>query len=182
MKVIVGLGNPGKEYEKTRHNVGFIVLDSYLGNVKWKEDHKSMIYETIIGDEKVLFVKPLTFMNNSGDAVKEILSYYKVDIDNLLVIQDDIALELGKSRIKYESSDGGHNGIKSIITELHTNKFLRLKIGLAKEKEIDTISYVLGKLTKKEKEQIDNDLEKYFDIINNFIMYDINKVMMMQNG
>lgn len=179
MKVIVGLGNPGKEYEQTRHNVGFIVLDNYLGNVKWKEDHKSLIHETMICDEKVLFVKPLTFMNNSGEAIREILSYYKVDTDNLLVIQDDIALELGKSRLKYESSDGGHNGIKSIINELHTNKFLRLKIGLAKEKEIDTISYVLGKLTKKEKLQINNDFEKYFDIINNFIKYDINKVMMM---
>ena len=100
MKVVVGLGNPGKEYESTRHNVGFIILDNYLGSVKWKGDHKSLIHEISVNGEKILFVKPLTFMNNSGEAIQEILSYYKIDTDNLLVIQDDIALELGKSRIK----------------------------------------------------------------------------------
>lgn len=179
MKVVVGLGNPGKEYESTRHNVGFIILDNYLGSVKWKEDHKSLIHEISVNGEKILFVKPLTFMNNSGEAIQEILSYYKIDTDNLLVIQDDIALELGKSRIKYESSDGGHNGIKSIIKELHTDKFLRLKVGLAKEKEVDTISYVLGKLTKKEINQIKNDLDKYFSVIDTFINDGKDKVMMM---
>ena len=182
MKVVVGLGNPGKKYELTRHNVGFIVLDKYLGNVSWKEAHNALIYEDNINGEKVLFVKPLTFMNNSGDAIQEILSYYKVYIDDLLVIQDDIALELGKSRIKYESSDGGHNGIKSIINRLQTKKFLRLKIGLAKEKEIDTISYVLGKLTKKEITQIDDDMNKYFDIIDAFIKDGLDGVIRMQNG
>ena len=179
MKVIVGLGNPGKEYELTRHNVGFIILDKYIGDVSWKKFHNSLIYEKNIDGEKVIFVKPQTYMNNSGEAIKDILSYYKLCTDDLLVIQDDIALELGKSRMKYESSDGGHNGIKSIINHLNTNKFLRLKIGLAKETEIDTISYVLGKLTKKEIDQINNDTPHYFDIINTFIKYDVNKVMMM---
>lgn len=179
MKVIVGLGNPGKEYENTRHNIGFIVLDTYLGKVKWKEAHKSFVYETSLFGEKVLFVKPLTFMNNSGEAIKEILSYYKIDTEDLLIIQDDIALDLGKSRIKYESSDGGHNGIKSIIRELHTDCFLRLKVGLAKEREIDTISYVLGKLTKKEKNQIKDDMPKYFNVIDTFIKDGKDKVMMM---
>lgn len=170
MKVVVGLGNPGKEYESTRHNVGFQILDSYLGNVSWKEEHNSLVCEKRINNQKVLFVKPLTYMNNSGEAIKKILNYYKVDSDNLLVIQDDIALALGKSRIKYDSTDGGHNGIKSIIKNLGTNKFLRLKIGLAKENEnIDTISYVLGKLTQKEKDQINKDLQSYFGIIDSFI-------------
>ncbi len=179
MKVIVGLGNPGRKYEKTRHNIGFIVLDSYLGKVKWKEDNNALIFEKNCNNEKIIFVKPLTFMNNSGEAVKQILSYYKVDIDDLLVIQDDIALELGKSRIKYDSSDGGHNGIKSIIKELGTNCFLRLKIGLAKQTEIDTISYVLGKLTKNELIQIEHDMSKYFSTIDNFIAGGKDKVMMM---
>ena len=179
MKVIVGLGNPGKEYENTRHNIGFIILDSYLGKVKWKEDHKSLIYENVINDEKIIFVKPLTYMNNSGEAIKEILSYYKISTEDLLVIQDDIALELGKHRIKYDSSDGGHNGIKSIIKELNTNKVLRLKVGLAKEHEIDTISYVLGKLSRKEKNQISIDMKQYYEIISNFIKYGKDKVMMM---
>ena len=180
MKIIVGLGNPGKEYELTRHNVGFYILDKYLGDIKWKNSKQNaLIYEKNVNGEKVIFVKPLTFMNNSGEAVREILKYYKAFIDDLLVIQDDIALELGKSRIKYESSDGGHNGIKSIINNLGTNRFLRLKIGLAKEHEVDTIDYVLGKLSKKELSQIDNDLNNYIKVIENFISGGVEKVLAM---
>lgn len=180
MKIIVGLGNPGKEYELTRHNVGFYVLDKYLGDIKWKTSKQNaLIYEDSINGEKVIFVKPLTFMNNSGEAIREILKYYKAYIDDLLVIQDDISIQLGKSRIKYDSTDGGHNGIKSIINNLGTNKFLRLKIGLAKEHEVDTINYVLGKLTKKELSQIDKDLDHYFNIINTFINYGLDKVLAM---
>lgn len=170
MKVVVGLGNPGKEYELTRHNIGFMILDAYLGDVSWKEQYNAYIYEKRVNDEKIIFAKPLTYMNNSGESVKKILSFYKINPEDLLVIQDDIALALGKCRIKYDSSDGGHNGIKSIINNLGTNKFYRLKIGLAKENEnIDTISYVLGKLTKKEKDQFNNDLSYYFSVIDSFI-------------
>ena len=179
MKLVVGLGNPGKEYELTRHNAGFIIVDNYLGNVAWKEFHNAMVHEKVIDGEKVLFVKPLTFMNNSGDAIKSIINFYKLSTDDLLVIQDDIALELGKHRIKYESSDGGHNGIKSVINRLGTNKVLRLKIGLAKEKEIDTISYVLGKRTKKEIEQLQKDSKTYYNIIDTFIKYGKDKVIEM---
>ena len=180
MKIIVGLGNPGKEYELTRHNVGFYILDKYLGDIKWKNSKQNaLIYEKNVNGEKVIFVKPLTFMNNSGEAVREILKYYKAFIDDLLVIQDDIALELGKSRIKYESSDGGHNGIKSIINNLGTNRLLRLKIGLAKEHEVDTIDYVLGKLSKKELSQIDNDLNNYIKVIETFISGGVEKVLAM---
>lgn len=180
MKIIVGLGNPDKEYELTRHNIGFYILDKYLGDVKWKKSKQNaLIYEQTINGEKVVFVKPLTYMNNSGEAVKAILKYYKAYIDDLLVIQDDIAIELGKSRIKYESSDGGHNGIKSIINHLGTNKVLRLKIGLAKEHEVDTIDYVLGKLTKKELSQIDKDIEHYFKVIDTFISQGLEKVLAM---
>lgn len=180
MKLIVGLGNPGKEYELTRHNVGFYIIDNYLSDPVWKDfKKKALICEKKINNEKVIFVKPTTYMNNSGEAIKSILSYYKLFIDDMLVIQDDIAIELGKSRIKYESSDGGHNGIKSIINSIGSSKFLRLKIGLAKEKEIDTISYVLGKMTKKEINQIDEDMNHYFEVINTFINGGIEKVMMM---
>lgn len=180
MKIIVGLGNPGKEYELTRHNVGFYVLDKYLGDVKWKNfKQNALIYENNVNNEKVIFVKPLTYMNNSGEAIRDILKYYKAYIDDLLVIHDDIALQLGKNRIKYESSDGGHNGIKSIINCLGTNKFLRLKIGLAKEYEVDTISYVLGKLSKKEIDQVNNDLNHYFKVIDSFIADGLEKVLEM---
>ena len=179
MKLIVGLGHPGKEYESTRHNIGFYILDEYLGDVKWKESHKSLICEKNIDGEKILFVKPQTYMNNSGQAVGELISYYKLSADDILVIQDDITIQLGKHRIKYDSTDGGHNGIKSIISNLGTDKFLRLKIGLAKENDTDTISYVLGKLSKKEIESVRSNMQSYFDIIDTFISYGREKVMMM---
>jgi len=169
MKLIVGLGNPGKEYTQTRHNIGFYILDNYLGNVQWKEFKKSLVYESTINNEKIIFCKPMTYMNNSGEAVSELVDYYKIDHNDVLIIQDDISIALGKYRIKYDSTDGGHNGIKSIIKHLGTNQFLRLKIGLAKEFDEDTISYVLGKLSKKEKEDVDSKLEVYYDIINKFI-------------
>lgn len=169
MKLIVGLGNPGKEYESTRHNIGFIILDRYVNDDNWKEFKNALIHEKNINGEKIIFAKPTTYMNNSGEAVSAICSYYKIDIDDVLIIQDDIDLPLGKYRFKYESSDGGHNGIKSIIKHLNTNKIPRLKIGLAKNENIDTISYVLGKLSKQEQEVINNDMNNYFDIINTFI-------------
>ena len=180
MKIIVGLGNPGKEYEQTRHNIGFYILDKFLGDVKWKNTKQNaVIYEKSYNGEKVIFVKPLTYMNNSGEAIREIIKYYKAYIDDLLVIQDDISIALGKSRIKYDSTDGGHNGIKSIINCLGSNKFLRLKIGLAKEHEVDTINYVLGKLTKKELDQVDKDMDHYFNVINTFINDGLEKVLKM---
>lgn len=175
MKVVVGLGNPGKEYENTRHNVGFIILDEYLGSVSWKQDFNSLIHEENHNGEKIIFVKPQTFMNNSGDAIVQIMGYYNIDSSDLLVIQDDIALPLGKFRIKYESSDGGHNGIKSIINRLKTNSFYRLKIGLAKTENIDTISYVLGKISKQERDCINNDMKEYFNIIDKFIEGNLNR-------
>ena len=179
MKIVIGLGNPGKKYELTRHNVGFILLDKYLGDVDWKEAHKSLIFEKKYDNEKVIFMKPMTFMNNSGEAIIDIIKYYKLSSDDILVIQDDIDLPLGKIRVKYDSSDGGHNGIKSITKNLGTQKFLRLKIGLAKDENIDTISYVLGKLTKKELEQVDSQFLKCSKIINDFIDGGIDKVLMM---
>lgn len=169
MKLIVGLGNPGTEYEKTRHNIGFMLIDKYLGGVSWKQDFNSLIYSSIINGEKIIFMKPLTFMNLSGEAVRKVVDYYNIDIENILIIQDDISLQLGKHRIKYNSTDGGHNGIKSIIKNLNTNSFLRLKIGLAKEIESDTISYVLGKLTEKEYNQFCSDYKEYKDILDKFI-------------
>ena len=179
MKIVIGLGNPGKKYESTRHNVGFMILDRYLGNVDWKESHKSLIYETKHGEEKIIFMKPMTYMNNSGDAIIDIISYYKLTPDDILVIQDDIDLPLGKIRVKYDSSDGGHNGIKSITKNLGTQKYLRLKIGLAKEENIDTIGYVLGKLTKNEKEQVNLLFNRCSEIIDRFIDGGKDKVLEM---
>ena len=130
MKIIVGLGNPGSSYNDTRHNVGFIVLDNYLGDVKWKKKFNAEYYEEIINGEKVLFVKPLTYMNLSGDAVVQFVNYYDIDLSDILVVHDDLDLKFGTYKLKTNSCDGGHYGIKSIINRLNSKDFARLKIGI----------------------------------------------------
>ena len=179
MKLIVGLGNPGKEYNKTRHNVGFIVVDNYLNNVKWETKKDCEIFITDIGNNKVCFMKPLTFMNLSGNAVSRIANFYKIDINDILVIHDDLDLPIGSFKLKINSSSGGHNGIKSIIDNLHSDAFARLKIGIGKSNDIPTVDYVLGKLSKKEIEDLNQDIFK--NIIDTFINDGIDKAMMLYN-
>ena len=132
MKIIAGLGNPGKEYEHTRHNMGFDVIDELARRWKvtlWKEDMKAEIGQSVVNGEKVLLVKPLTYMNNSGEAVGAIARYYKVDLDDIYIICDDLDLPPGKTRIRKKGASGGHNGIKNIIAHLGTQDFPRIKIG-----------------------------------------------------
>lgn len=169
MKLIVGLGNPGKKYEKTRHNVGFLLLDYFLGDVIWQETSDALVYEMKIGREKIIFVKPLSYMNISGIVVKKYLKYYKIPIENLLVIQDDIDIEIGKYKLKSHSSSGGHNGIQSIIDYLNSTDFLRIKIGVNNERKKDAKDFVLGKFTKKELEMINFIFEKAKNDISDFI-------------
>ena len=118
MKLIVGLGNPGKEYENTRHNIGFMILDNYLKDAVWTNKYKGLVTTLNINNDKVIFLKPVTYMNLSGESVREIVNFYKINIEDILIIHDDLDLSLGKIRIKKNSSDGGHNGIKSIINNL----------------------------------------------------------------
>lgn len=168
MKLIVGLGNIGEEYDNTRHNVGFMALDSYLGNVKWSENKKALIYKNNNESENVIFIKPTTYMNLSGDAVSYYMNYYKIDVKDLLVIHDDMDLEIGTIRLKFDSSSGGHNGVKDIINHLGTKKFLRLKIGISKPKD-NKIDYVLSKFGKNEKEILASEFLKTNEIIDEFI-------------
>lgn len=168
MKLIVGLGNPGKEYDNTRHNIGFMLLDSYLGNVKWKNKNNAFYYESIINGEKYIFMKPLTFMNLSGNAVVQYINYYNIDVKDILVIHDDLDLPIGTIRLKENSSDGGHNGIKSIIKCLKTKEFKRLKVGISNNKEMDTKDYVLGKFSKNEIKQLNELLPSVQNIIEDF--------------
>lgn len=168
MKLIVGLGNCGNEFNYTRHNVGFMILDSYLGKVKWKTKNEALFYEKIINDEKYIFVKPLTYMNLSGNAVIKYVNYYNIHIEDILVIHDDLDLDLGKIRLKRNSSSGGHNGIKSIISCLHTQNFKRLKIGISNDKTKDTKDFVLGKFSKNEISILNENLDKCFNIIEDF--------------
>src|SRR5574344_1112155 len=146
MKLVIGLGNPGIEYENTRHNVGFIVVANYLGNVSWKEKYNALYY---IKDD-ICFIKPLTYMNNSGDAVIKFVNFYKIEKSDILVIQDDMDLIFGNYRVKKNSSSGGHNGIKSIIKVLNSEEFGRLKIGILTEQKHDAIDFVLGHFTNDE--------------------------------
>ena len=168
MKLIVGLGNPGQEYENTRHNIGFIILDTYLGKVKWKSKNSAFYYETNINGEKHLFLKPLTFMNLSGQAVRSYIDYYNIATEDILIIHDDLDLPIGTIRLKQDSSAGGHNGIKSIISHLGTQNFKRLKIGISNNKSMDTKDYVLGKFTKEEITILNKILEDTHNIIEDF--------------
>ena len=181
MKLIVGLGNPDKNYDKTRHNVGFIVIDEYLSDVSWQVKFESLYAETLIAGEKVVFAKPQTYMNNSGIAVRKIADYFDIEVENILVIQDDLDIDSGKYKLKKGSSDGGHNGIKSIIAHLNTDEFARLKIGISHGKDGDSINHVLGKLTNPEQKQLE-DLQPIFNkIITSFIESGIERTMNIYN-
>ena len=181
MKLIVGLGNPGKEYKNTRHNVGFMVLDYILGDVNWKTKFNGLYYEDNVKGEKVIYVKPTTYMNLSGNCVREFVNFYKIDKKDILVIHDDLDLPFLKYRLKYKSSSGGHNGIKSIISNLGTDEIPRLKIGIDNSKNIDTKDYVLGNISKKDMEQFNVLCKTYKDIVNMFIKKDIQTCMATYN-
>lgn len=180
MKLIVGLGNPGKEYEKTRHNVGFNVIDLYLKENKLKLDKEKFngkYTKTTINGEDVIFLEPQTFMNNSGESVQAIMKFYKININDILVIQDDLDMEIGKIKLKEKSSSGGHNGIKSIEEHLGTEDYKRLKIGISNNKDIDTKDYVLGKFSKDDREILENTYKTCVDIINDYFEMNFDLLM-----
>lgn len=180
MKLIVGLGNPGKEYEFTRHNIGFMALDHFLGNVVFKKKNNALFYEKNINDEKVIFLKPLTFMNNSGSAVKYFLDYFNISIEDLLVIYDDMDFSLGNFKVKKFGSSAGHNGIKSIITNLNTENFKRVRIGISKSK-YNSIDYVLGKFSREEMLILNNLFNTIDNVIEDFLTFDFDKLMNKYN-
>lgn len=164
MKLIVGLGNPGKEYEKTRHNIGFDIVDKLADELSFplfKEKFKGLISEKTIDGEKVILLKPQTYMNLSGDSVVQVANFYKIDIKkDLVVIFDDMDLPLGKLRIKINGSSGGHNGIKSIISNLGSD-FYRIKFGIGRAKEKnENINFVLGKFSKEDSEVVELSVKK----------------------
>ena len=150
--IVVGLGNPGKEYEKTRHNAGFVAIDYIAERMGVRIDHSkfhSLVAEGSIADCRILFMKPLTYMNNSGSAVAEAVSFYKIPPENVIVLHDEISFEPGIIRIRRKGSAGGHNGLKSIIAHIGSEDFPRIKIGVGKKPspEYDLADWVLGKMT-----------------------------------
>lgn len=165
MFIIVGLGNPGRQYANTRHNVGFMAIDALADKYGISVDtkkHKALIGKGVINGYKVVLAKPQTFMNLSGESVRELIDYYKVDEETeLLVIYDDISLDVGALRIRKKGSAGGHNGIKSILAHLGHDVFARIKVGVGeKPKGWDLADYVLGTFPKAEKQLIDDSLPK----------------------
>ena len=172
MKVVIGLGNPGKKYEKTRHNIGFIAVDNLRKKFNIsdeREKFQALVSEKNIDGEKVIFFKPQTFMNLSGNAVIEIINFYKLDPKkDIIVIYDDMDLPFGDIRIREKGSSGGHNGIKSIISHIG-EEFIRIKCGIG-AKEKDAVEHVLGEFNQTEQKNLDKILEN----INNCIVEILN--------
>ena len=158
MHLIVGLGNPGTEYKGTRHNVGFDILgliSAKYNIVVNRIKFKGVYGEGNIGGEKVILLKPSTFMNLSGESVREAANFYKVSVNSIIILHDDISLEVGRMRIRSKGSAGGHNGLKSIILNLGSDEFVRFKIGVGSPKG-ELVSHVLGKFSKDERVLIDD--------------------------
>ncbi len=165
MYIIAGLGNPGKEYVNTRHNVGFEVIDALADkyNINVLElKHKAMIGKGYIEGQKVILVKPLTFMNVSGESIRPIMDYYKADIETeLIVISDDVSLPPGQLRVRKKGSAGGHNGLKNIIKHLGNENFQRVRMGVGeKPRNYDLADWVLGHFNQEEKKAVDESVEK----------------------
>jgi len=167
MKLIIGLGNPGEEYKKTRHNAGFLALDKLATtNIQYsifniQSKFNAEISERIINNEKVILAKPQTFMNNSGHAVKAIVDYYKIDLENIIVIHDDLDIPLGEYKISKNKNSGGHKGVQSIIDYLGTKDFTRIRIGIMTEnKKTPTEKFVLERFGEDEMEIVEGVIEE----------------------
>lgn len=168
MYIICGLGNPGKEYEQTRHNMGFLTMDVLahkLGIDIRRLKFRSLLGEGRIGSEKVILVKPQTYMNNSGEAVREIVSYYDIDPSHLIVVYDDIDLPVGDLRLREKGSAGTHNGMRSIIYQLQFDDFPRIRIGTGKSDVIPLVSFVTGRPTEEEQKPLAEAIEKAADAL-----------------
>lgn len=162
--IVAGLGNPDRKYEGTKHNVGFMFMDVLADKYGIKINkikYKSVVCDTKIGDSRVLLMKPQTYMNNSGEAIREAAQFYKIPPERIIVVFDDISLEPGKLRIRKNGSDGGHNGLKSIIYHLNSNQFPRIKVGVGAKPhpDYDLASWVLSGFSKENAEQVKTSLD-----------------------
>ena len=181
--IIAGLGNPGKEYELTRHNAGFLCLDVLCNRENFRTDrikYKSLCADVMINGHRCLVMRPQTYMNNSGEAIKEAASFYKTPPERCIIIFDDIDISLGALRIKRKGSAGTHNGIKSIIAHLGSDNFPRIKIGVGNKPhpDYDLKDYVLGSFSKQEQTTLKATMEKACDAIDLIVKGDVDKAMM----
>lgn len=184
MKLIVGLGNPGKEYNNTRHNIGFMCIDKIAEtfNVSFDNNKFNGIYtQFILNGEKVILLKPQKYMNLSGEVVRDFVNFFKMDINNVLIICDDLDTEIGTYRLRYKGSSGGHNGLKNIELHLSTSEYKRIKLGISNNKNIDTKDYVLGKFTKEEQELIKPIIKNMPNIIEDYLKLPFDNLMNKYN-
>lgn len=182
MYIIVGLGNPSKEYEGTRHNIGFYVIDQIADKYNISVDtkkHRALIGKGMVAGQKVILAKPQTYMNLSGESVRSLLDYYKIDEENeLIIIYDDISLEPGQIRVRAKGSAGGHNGIKNIIAHLGGQVFPRIRVGVGeKPAKMDLADYVLGHFSKEEKALMEEGCEHAVHALELMVSGEISEAM-----
>lgn len=167
MKLIVGLGNPGREYELTRHNIGFMAIDEIAKrwNISLNEQKfKGVFGAGFVNGEKVILLKPLTYMNLSGESIRPLMDYYKIDVEDFVVMYDDLDIPVGKLRLRMKGSAGGHNGVKSTISHLGTQEFQRIRMGIDRPKNgMKVVDYVLGRFTSEEIPDVNHSIEKAAD-------------------
>lgn len=184
MKIIAGLGNPGKEYENTKHNVGFLTIDILAEKYDIKVNKikfKGLIGEGIIGTEKVILVKPQTYMNLSGQCIREIVAFYKLDMEDLVVIYDDIDLPMGNLRIRKKGSAGTHNGMRSIIYDLQDDGFPRVRVGIGGERKGDLANYVISGFSGDDRKLIEEAIVKAADAVTCLVEDGIDRAMVDYN-
>ena len=187
MKLVVGLGNPGKEYENTRHNIGYELADmfakKYDCSFRTERKFEADIFDININGEKVIVAKPLTYMNLSGNAVKKIVDFYNINSQDILIMHDDLDMVLGKIKVVNNSSSGGHNGLKSITKAIQTRDYVRFKIGIyGKNRMIDAIDCVLGKFSKEQRKVLDEVYDKVGNLLEDFVNCDIARLKQIYNS
>lgn len=185
MKIVVGLGNPGREYDKTRHNVGFSFVDYYLNyknvSVTWKNKLQGLYCETNLNGEKIIFLKPQSYMNLSGTVVSNFINFFKIDTSDLLVISDDLDLNVGNFKLRESGSCGGHNGLRNIELCIHTQKYKRLKIGISNDKSKETKDYVLGRFSKEEENELQDLFAFLVGVVDDYFKLDFLSLMSRYN-
>lgn len=184
MKLIIGLGNPGKEYENTRHNTGFMVLDrlSEKLNIEMTQNKFKGLYgKSKYKGEDVILLKPQTYMNLSGESVRQVMDFFKINQEDILVIYDDLDMPVGKLRLRQSGSAGGHNGIKNIIAHLNSQDFKRIRVGIDRHKYMNVADYVLSRFSKVESEAIEQGIENAANAVLDYLDNDFNHAMNYYN-
>jgi len=186
MKCIVGLGNPGRKYKDTRHNVGFMVIEELRKRHKWKLNQSKFNGKyamEMLKAEKVILLQPQTYMNLSGEAIRPLMNYFNIDLDDLIVIYDDLDLPTGKIRLRQKGGHGGHNGIRSTIDQLGTKEFKRIRIGVGRPADqMPTVNYVLGKFPKEEEDNVNSSIQHAADACEAWLTKPFSEVMNEFNG